>query len=289
MVKLVTDSAANLPVPVARQFGVTVVPLTVVFGEDSYREGIEITDEQFYNLLKTSSQLPRTSQPSPNDFADVFRRLLEAGHQVLCITLSKDLSGTYNSAIQAAALFEGAPITVVDSRYVSAGEALIVIAAARAVEAGANREQVAAFVEGLIPQVLLLFTLDTLEYLKRGGRIGGASAFLGTMLRIKPVLQIRDGRVEPFDRVRRRQRALERMVEAAVDRFGQQAVWVGLAHAEAEEDFQRLRDLLKQRLNVEYMLETKVGPVVGTHGGPGVIGMAVMPAPDFSSLFAGSI
>ncbi len=281
MVKLVTDSAANLPAPLAGQLGIVVVPLTVIFGEDSYREGIEITDEQFYNLLQTSQELPRTSQPSPNDFAAVFRRLLDAGHEVLCITLSKDLSGTYNSAVQAAAMFEGAPLTVVDSRYVSAGEALLVVAAARAIEAGANREQAAALVETLSPRVLLLFTLDTLEYLKRGGRIGGASAFLGTMLRIKPVLQIRDGRVEPFDRVRRRQRALERMAEAAADRFGGQPVWVGLAHAEAEEDFHLLRDLLKQRLNVEYMLETKVGPVVGTHGGPGVIGMAVMPAPNF--------
>lgn len=286
MVKLVTDSGANLPPALARQLDVTVVPLSVIFGEDSYREGVEITDEQFYSLLRNSPELPRTSQPSPHDFADVYRRLLDAGHEVLCITLSKDLSGTYNSAVQGAAMFENAPITVVDSRFVSAGQALLVIAAARALELGATRQQAAAFVEALIPQVMLLFTLDTLEYLRRGGRIGGASALLGTMLRIKPVLQITDGHVEPFDRVRRRQRALERMAEAARDRFGDQPVWVGLAHAEAEEDFRMLRDLVTGQLNVDYLLETKVGPVVGTHGGPGVVGMAVMPAPDFSQLRA---
>ncbi len=278
MVKIVTDSAANLPAPVARELDITVVPLTVIFGDQSYLEGVDITPEQFYNLLRTNPIFPRTSQPSPQDFADVFRPLVEEGHEVLCITISKELSGTHNSAVQAQAMLSGAPITVVDSWYASAGQALLVVAAARAVRAGATRAEAAELVRALRQEVLLLFTLDTLEYLQRGGRIGRASAFVGTMLRIKPILRIQKV-VEPFDRVRRRQRALDRMVEAVLDRYGERPVWVGLAHGDAEEDFRALGALLKRRLNIQYFMETIVGPVVGAHGGPGVIGMAVMPAP----------
>ncbi|MDQ7028377.1 MAG: DegV family protein [Ardenticatenia bacterium] len=279
MVTIVTDSAANLPAPVVRELDITVVPLTVIFGDQSYREGVDITPEQFYNLLRTSPVFPSTSQPSPQDFVDVFRPILDRGEEVLCVTISRELSGTYNSAVQAQAMLSGAPITVVDSQSASAGQALLVVAAARATRAGATRAEAAEVVRALRQELLLLFTLDTLEYLQRGGRIGRASAFVGTMLRIKPILRIQ-GVVEPFDRVRRRQRALERMIEAVTDRYGDRPVWVGLAHGDAEEEFHELGALLEHRFNIQYLLKTVVGPVVGAHGGPGVIGLAVMPEPD---------
>ncbi|HBY94465.1 MAG TPA: DegV family protein, partial [Chloroflexi bacterium] len=220
MIRVVTDSAANLPPSVAREYNVQIVPLIVNIGGTGYREGIELGTEQFYNLLPQASPVPTTSQPSPADFEAVFSRVLAAGDEVVAVTLSSELSGTYNSAVQAAvALGEHAPITIVDSRSVSAGEALMVAAAARAAIAGHSRAEITEMLGPMVDETLLIFTLETLEYLKRGGRIGGARAFLGSILRVQPVILIKDGRVEAGDRARNRRRAIERLVEMPRDRF----------------------------------------------------------------------
>lgn len=280
MIRLVTDSAANLPEQIVRQFNIEVVPLKVIIGEETYREGVDISAEQFYDLLSTSEVMPTTSQPAPQDFADVYEPILDAGDEIVSIHLSSDLSGTYNSAVQGAALFEDAPISIVDTRLVSAGQALVVVAAARALDAGATRNEIVTQLQYMRRRTSLLFVLDTLEYLKRGGRIGAASAFIGTMLRIKPILQIQEGVVQPLDRVRSRRRALERLTDVIYDRFGDRPVWVGLAHAQTYDEANELLQSCHEHLDVEFELTSVVGPVVGTHGGPGTIGVAVMPAPD---------
>ncbi|MCZ7574097.1 MAG: DegV family protein [Ardenticatenaceae bacterium] len=280
MIRVVTDSAANLPPSVAREYNVQIVPLIVNIGGTGYREGIELGTEQFYNLLPQASPVPTTSQPSPADFEAVFSRVLAAGDEVVAVTLSSELSGTYNSAVQAAvALGEHAPITIVDSRSVSAGEALMVAAAARAAKAGHSRAEITEMLGPMVDETLLIFTLETLEYLKRGGRIGGARAFLGSILRVQPVILIKDGRVEAGDRARNRRRAIERLVEMPRDRFGTQPVWAGVADAVAESDRDVLLRELQRNLNIEYLLQCEVGPVLGAHAGPGALGVAAVPAP----------
>lgn len=280
MIRIVTDSGANLPTSVVRQFDLAVVPLYVNIGDETYREGEDVSSEQFYELLQTGDVMPTTSQPSPQDFIDVYAPIVDAGDEIISIHLSSELSGTYNSAMQATASLEGAPIAVVDTRLASVAEALLVVAAARAVQAGHSRGKVTALLEYLQRRTSLLFVLDTLEYLKRGGRIGGARAFIGTMLRIKPILQIQDGIVQPLDRVRSRQRALDRLTEVVHDRHAGQAVWVGVAHAEARDEAESLMATSRQQLDVAYELTSTIGPVVGTHAGPGTVGIAVMPAPE---------
>lgn len=281
MIRIVTDSGANLPPAVAREFDIQVVPLVVNIGGTGYREGIELGAEQFYNLLPQASPLPTTSQPTPADFEAVFSKIVAAGDEVVAVTLSSELSGTYNSAVQAvAAIGDDVPISVVDSRSISVGEGLMAVASARAAQAGRSRAQIVEMVRRMVDETLLILTLETLEYLKRGGRIGGARAFLGSILRIKPVIVIKDGRLEAGDRARNRRRAIERLVEMERDRFGTQPVWVGVAHAVAEEDRDVLVRQLQQTLNIEYLLQSEVGPVVGAHAGPGALGVAVVPAPD---------
>lgn len=280
MIRIVTDSAANLPPAVAREYGVHVVPLNVIIGEKTFREGVDLGAEEFYRLLPEASPPPTTSQPSPVDFEQVYREILDAGDEILAVTLSSALSGTYNSAVQGANLIgEEAPISIVDTKSVSAGEALMVIAAAQAARAGRPRAEIVRMIEQMAEEMLLIFTLETLEYLKRGGRIGGARAFLGSILRVKPVILIKDGRVEAGDRVRNRRRAIERLVEMERDRFGQQPVWAAIAHAVAD-DKDVLAKEIEQALNVQYLLECEVGPVVGAHAGPGTVGVAVVPAPQ---------
>lgn len=284
MLKIVTDSAANLPAQLVRQNDIEVVPLKVIIDDETYREGIDISAEQFYEMLSSSEVMPTTSQPAPQDFATVYEPILDAGDEIISIHLSSDLSGTYNSAVQGAALFEDAPISVVDTRLVSAGQALLVVAVARALDAGLTREEIVTQLEYIRRRASLLFVLDTLEYLKRGGRIGAASAFIGTMLRIKPILQIQEGVVQPLDRVRSRRRALDRLTDVIYDRFSDQRVWVGVAHAQTYDEANALLESCREHLDVEFELTSVIGPVVGTHAGPGTIGVAVMPAPTFGAL-----
>lgn len=281
MIRVVTDSAANLPPSVAREHDVQVVPLIVNIAGTGYREGVELGTEQFYNLLPQATPPPTTSQPTPADFEAVFSEILAAGDEVIAVVLSSELSGTYNSAIQAAAaLGPDAPISIVDSRSVSAGEALMVAAAARAARAGQPRGAIVEMLGRMVDETLLIFTLETLEYLKRGGRIGGARAFLGSILRIQPVIVIKDGRVEAGDRARNRRRAIERLVEMQRDRFETRPVWAGVAHAVAEADRDVLVREIQNALNIEYLLQCEVGPVLGTHAGPGALGVACVPAPQ---------
>ncbi len=278
MIRLVTDSAANLPPDLATQYNVTIVPLRVQIGANSYREGIDLSQEEFFRQLPNANPLPTTSQPTPMDFEEIFQEILGAGDEVLTVTLSSRLSGTYNSAHNALQTLGAARISVVDSKSASVGVSLLVLAAARMVAAGRARQHIVAELERLADELLLVLTLDTLEYLKRGGRIGGAAAFLGGLLRVKPVLFLKDGVIEPGERARSRSKAITQLIEMEAARFGNQPVWVGVAQAMAD-DVDQLETLARQKLNVQEMIRSNIGPVVATHTGPGTLGLAVMPAP----------
>ncbi|MCS7221320.1 MAG: DegV family protein [Anaerolineae bacterium] len=279
MVRIVTDSTSDLPRELAEQLGIRIVPLRVIFGAESLRDGIDITPEAFFNRLKASPVLPTTSQPSPADFQAVFQEAIQAGEEIVCLTISAALSGTYLSATMARESFLNPPISVIDTRTTSMALGMLAEEAARMAMAGASRQQIVARVERLIPLTHVLFTVDTLEYLQRGGRIGGAQALLGTLLNIKPLLTLRDGRVEPVERVRTKRKALDRMIEIAVQRAQETGYGyrVAVIHGQAPDEADYVASRACDQIRCIDLHQSEVGPVLGTHVGPGVVGIAFMP------------
>jgi DegV family protein with EDD domain len=275
-VKIVTDSTADLPPELVRELDIAVVPLTVVFGDRAYKEGIDIDHDTFYRLLQESRTLPTTSAPSVGEMLQAYEEVLQEADELVCIHISSKLSATYNNACRAAeALRErGARIEVVDSLSVSMGMGFIVLAAARAARGGASMEQVLAIARHCVDRVRLYFVLDTLEYLRRGGRIGRARAFLGSLLHVKPILSLRDGEVHPEGRVRTRQQARERLLQLALatPRIKEMAIGYTTDRAEAEALLERVRPMLSHAQ--PYLV--RIGPVVGTHAGPGLLGVGTL-------------
>jgi len=274
-VRIVTDSTADMPHPLAQELGISVVPLSVIFGDEVCREGVDITHDQFYDRLVHSKVLPTTSAPSVGDFLTTYETLLAESNEIVSIHLSSKLSATYNNACQAARMLaDRARIAVIDSQLITFGMTFVVEAAARAALSGAGVEEIVRVVQRMIPRVHIFFLLDTLEYLRRGGRIGRARAFLGTVLKVKPLLSLRDGEVHPEERVRTRGHALERISQIAVScpRVQELAVGYSTNLQDAEDLQRRLIEALPQ-VKVQVM---RVGPVIGTHCGPGVLGVGLL-------------
>jgi DegV family protein with EDD domain len=277
MIKIVTDSTAYLPDDCVREHDIRVVPLCVHFGQEAFKEGVELSNQEFYARLKEAPELPTTSQPSAGEFHQVFEELANANHEILALTISHKLSGTYNSAIAAQQMLPDAQISVVDSLSTAVGLQLMVEAAIAAVAAGATRQEIVQQIEEIKAKIHFLFVVDTLEYLAKGGRIGNARAFLGTLLKIKPILALQDGAIEPLEQVRSKRKALAQMldlVEGYVDGNGSQAR-AAITHALVPEDADDVRRELVSRLGCEEVPLSHLGPVIGTHTGPGVVGIAV--------------
>jgi DegV family protein with EDD domain len=276
MIKIVTDSTAYLPEAAVRQHDIRVVPLYVHFGEQAFREGVELSNEEFYTRLKEAPELPTTSQPSAGEFHQVFKELVEAGHEVVTLTISSKLSGTWNSAMAAKEMLPEAGITIIDSLSTSVGLHLMIEAAIEAISAGATRQEIVETLEPIKQRMRILFVVDTLEYLAKGGRIGNAKAFLGTLLKVKPILVLQDGAIEPLEQVRSKRKALTRMldlVEENVGSHGSQAK-TGITNALVPEEAEALGKELLERLDCAQPVMGELGPVIGTHTGPGVIGIA---------------
>jgi DegV family protein with EDD domain len=275
-VAIVTDSTADLPPDLTRSRAITVVPLTLNFDGQSLLDGVDIRPDEFYRRLGSVTAHPTTSQPSPGQFAEVYRSLLVDHEAVVSIHISQKLSGTYESARQAAGMTDPKRVRVIDSELVSMSLGLITLAASSLASSGAGAEAIEAQVLAMRPNIQTYFSVATLEFLRRGGRIGRASALLGSVLQVKPVLCIRDGLVTPLERVRTFDRALNRVVELtrAVDRGHGVCVIVG--HADAQADAERLGRELDPI--AETLLIQPLGPVVGAHAGPGVVGVGCYPA-----------
>ena len=272
--RIVTDSVSDLPPTAARASDITVVPLYVAIGGETYRDGVDIDADRFYSLLDELPNLPTTSQPSVADFQEVYRRLLDQGHQVVSIHVSAKLSGTLNSAAQAReSLDDPSQIEVVDSQLAGGAQALLSISAARWAGEMSDHSEVARRVERSIGQNHGFVVVDTLKYLAKGGRIGKAQALLGGALQLKPILSIRDGEARPVDRPRTRRRAMARIIrivrELAPISQLQVSYTTGKAHALA------IRDELADLVEPEHIVESRFGPVLGTHLGPNTIGVAV--------------
>jgi len=275
-VAIVTDSTADLPAQLVKARGITVVPLTLNFEGRSLLDGVEIRPSEFYRKLPNATTHPTTSQPSPGRFAEAYADLLNDHSEVVSIHISEKLSGTYASAVQGAEMVDASRVHVIDSQLVSMSLGLLTLAATEMVTQGADASAIARRVMDMREQVQTYFSVATLEFLRRGGRIGRASAMLGSVLQVKPVLCIRDGLVTPLERVRTFDRALSRVVELTreVDRGKGLCVIVG--HADAESDAERVARELEPV--AETLMIQPLGPVVGAHAGPGVVGVGCYPA-----------
>jgi DegV family protein with EDD domain len=276
MIKIVTDSTAYLSEAFVREHDIRVVPLYVHFGNEAFREGVDLSDEEFYARLKEAPELPTTSQPSAGEFHEVFKELADGGHEIVTLTISSKLSGTWNSAMAAKEMLPEAGISVVDSLFTSVGLELMVNAAVEAIAAGASRQGVVDLVEGIKAKMCLLFVVDTLEYLAKGGRIGNARALLGTVLKVKPILSLQDGAIEPMEQVRSKRKAVARMVELVEEYLADSCseAKVAVMNALVEEEAEELGEDLEGRWTCATPVVSTLGPVIGTHTGPGVIGVA---------------
>lgn len=274
-VKIITDSTAYLPPELIARYGIRVVPLKVVFGAEAYAEGVDISNEEFYSKLMEASTLLTTSQPSVGDFLQVYGEVTREGVPILSIHISSKLSATVSTALTAKGELPQAQIEVVDSLSTSMGLGMVVLAAARAADEGQSLSQIRAATEKVIRSMNLFFIVDTLEYLRKGGRIGGAAALVGTALRIKPVLYLKEGQIEVLAKVRTKRRALKRLLELMAERMlGGTSVHIAIIHAHAAEEATALEKEVRARFNCAEIYLSELGPAIGAHVGPRAIGLA---------------
>jgi len=277
-VAIVTDSTAYLPDDLIEQYQITVVPQVLIWGEETMRDGVDIGATEFYIRLANAEVMPTTSQASVVDFKEIFDRLSDAGYEILAVLVSEGLSGTVDSARQAKEMCPAAKIEFINSGTVAMELGFHVLAAARAAADGASLMDCKAVAEDARNRTGIVFAVDTLEFLHRGGRIGGATRFLGTALQMKPILTLANGRIEPLERVRTKSKSHQRLVELIGDYSANyQKIKLAVIHANAAEDGRALLAAAKQSLNnITETFFTGVSPIVGTHVGPGTVGLSYM-------------
>jgi len=278
-IAIVTDSTAYIPPNLVQKYNLTVTPQVLIWGEETFRDGVDIQPDEFYARLKTDKVMPTTSQVSIATMKSTFESLVEKGYDVLAILLSAQLSGTIQSAIQAKEMMEksGEKVTFIDSKSTAMALGFQVLAVARAVEDGASLEDAVALAEKARDHSGVYFAVDTLEFLHRGGRIGGAQRFFGTALNMKPVLAVINGRVEAVERIRTKGKALDRVFELVAEQTkGKTPIHVATLHAAAEEEAKALLERATKELDATESIMTTVSPVVGTHAGPGTVGLAYL-------------
>lgn len=273
--KIVTDSASDIPREVAQKLGISIVPLTVSFGEEVYRDGIDLSAGEFYTKLAQNKILPKTSQPSVGSFIDTYKTLAQENSEIISIHISDKLSGTYNAALQAKeAMGKDCHIEVVDSESVSMGSGLTVIAAAKAIRDGASFKEAMDIVRQSIPRIRLLAFFQTLEYAERGGRLGKGKAFLGALLRVKPLITLRGGEVQPSGMARTRTSALQRLRDFVKALLHIREL--SIMYTTVLEEVEVLGGLLAPIFPRERILVAQAGSALGTHTGPGTLAVATL-------------
>jgi DegV family protein with EDD domain len=276
-VAIVTDSTAYLPAELVNQYHLTIAPQILIWGGETFRDGVDIQPAEFYTRLKKASVMPTTSQVTIASFEEIFQRLLGEGYDVLALLISKLISGTIDSALQAREMFPGARIEIWDTRSTAMAMGFQVLSVARLAEQGASLAECKALAEKASEHTGVVFAVDTLEFLHRGGRIGGGTRFLGSALNIKPILELTGGRVEAVERVRTRKKSLLRLVEIVEERIrDRKPIRLATLHANAPEEAREVLEIANQRIGAIESVFSEVSPVVGTHAGPGVVGLAYM-------------
>jgi DegV family protein with EDD domain len=268
--KIVTDSTADLPPELANELNITVVPEYVRFGNKVYRDRVDITEDDFYRRLLNDPVHPNTTQPAPQDFADVYRKLSQEAEGIISIHLSRKLSGTYDSAVRGKEMAESkCPIEVIDSQVVSMGLGQLAIVANSAIKSGRSLKQVVEEVKRTIPDIHLLGLLDTLKYLALGGRIGKVQALLGSILDVKPLLTIKDGELVPAGRVRSRNKGIDRLFDFVKNALDIQDL--SIVYNTTPEEAQSLLGRVGSIFPKERITLARLGPALGVHAGPGIL------------------
>jgi DegV family protein with EDD domain len=276
-VVVITDTTTALPQDLLDKYNIWAGPQLLIWGEQTYQDRIDIQPTEFYQRVATAKELPTTSQVTPSKFHELFKTAIDQGDHVLAVLISHKLSGTMQSAIQAKEMLPGARIELVDSETTAMAMGFVVLAAARAAESGATLAECKAVAEKASKHVGILFMVDTLKYLHMGGRIGGAARFLGSALNLKPILELRDGRIEPLERVRSHRKAMDRMLDLLIERVGnKRPVRLASMHANAETEALQLLDRAKTALGSIENINTELSPAVGAHTGPGTLAIAYM-------------
>jgi len=279
-VVVLTDSTAYLPESTLQAEGIHTLPLNVIWGEEVFEDSISITPDAFYNRLKTTKQMPTTSQVSVGRMSEKFKELLGQGFDVLGIFISSGISGTIQSALQAREELdeqEKSRVAVFDSHQTTMSMGFQVLAAARAANQGASLDECLKVAEQARERTGVIFVVDTLEFLHRGGRIGGAQRFLGTALNMKPILQMNNGKIEALERVRTKGKALDRLVELVTERCsGKGPVHIAAPNSQASDEARQVIEKISQRIEVAESMITELSPVIGTHVGPGTVAIAFM-------------
>ncbi len=280
-VAIVTDSSAFIPENVSSQYSIFTIPLLLLWEGKVYKDGIDIQPAEFYRRMKASKVAPTTSQPSPNEFLELYKKLLDQDYDILSIHISSKFSGTLDSAHKAQEILSKERITVIDSKTTSMALSFQVMAAARYAKEGATLSECAEISHNAVKHTGVYFLVDDLEYLRRGGRIGGAAALLGTVLNLKPILTIRNGQIEPSEKVRTMSKAIDRMLdqfEKQMEKYGP-PVRLACLFADTPALAEVLLDRAKQRIPTASIAEALLGPVspvIGSHVGPGTLGLCYM-------------
>jgi DegV family protein with EDD domain len=275
-ITVVTDSTAYLPKDFVKKHGIKVVPLKLNWDNDTFRDNVDITAEVFYQRLEKSNTIPTTSQPSSGDFMVAFDEAAKGVDALVAVLISSGISGTVDSALMAKKEFTLVPLEVVDSKVAAAGLAIMVKAITTAAEKGCSIDDVVKMGKRAFDSMGVYFVVDTLKYLHKGGRIGGASAFLGSALDLKPILYLSpDGKVEALEKVRTKKKAVSRLIDLAVEKAGGKRAYVGIMHANAPEGAQMIKAELEKRMDLAEIDIYELSPAIGTHTGPGTLGIAV--------------
>lgn len=280
-IAIVTDSTADLNSQLVEQYNITVVPLNVHFHDEVFKDGVDMTTETFFKKLKDTPVPPRTSQPSPGDFHKVYKSLLSEGYQaIISIHISAELSGTWQSACIARDMLPEEQIKVINSKSASMGLGLIVINTVKKLQQGANLEEAAAYAEKLADQQRIMFGVDTLEYLHRNGRIGGAAKLIGGLLNVKPMLYVDNGVVAPLGKIRGKNKVIPFLLDEAEKFLGDYSGPVDLAviHAQDPAIAEEITAKVHQRFEIRDTFQSEIGSVIGTHTGPGAVGIILQKA-----------
>lgn len=274
-IAIVTDSTSDIPKELCDKYNITTVPLSVIFGEETFTDnGVDITVEQFYKKLKTSEKLPTTAQPTPQDFLKTYTELLKDYETIISIHISKKMSGTIDSAEMAKKELEGKDIVIVDSELVHMPLGFLVLKAAQLAKEGKSKEEILKGIDELKSKMGILFVPSTLEYLKKGGRIGRAKALLASLLEIKPILTLKYGEVSPYKTTRRWNQAKTEIINSMKEMVKKpESLVVSVGDSDAKEDGEEMAERIKSTFNPKEILRVDIGCIVGTHLGPGGIGI----------------
>ncbi|MCK4977096.1 MAG: DegV family protein [Anaerolineales bacterium] len=276
-VAIVTDSTAYIPQDLVEEYNISIAPQILIWAEETFEDGVDIQPDEFYEKLKTAKVMPTSSQVTVTSIHNIFTKLSEEGYDILAVLLSNQLSGTIDSATQARESFPDTNIEIVDSETVAMALGFQVLAAARVAAEGADLSECKALAEKAKNHTGVVFAVETLEFLHRGGRIGGGSRYLGAALNIKPILEVTGGRVESVERVRTRKKSLQRILDMVGERVaGKELVRLAALHANVPGEAKELLEQANSRINTVESIFSTISPVVGTHTGPGTIGLAYM-------------